>query len=96
MSASSRVRSCERRLHTLAMLQWNKQGADKEELSTYAAAFQAGCAFGALVAPVLVDKLGRKPTLVFGAMVTTLLNYGSAFATSFNMLLGIALSYHAW
>ena len=74
-------------------MQWNKLGADKEELSTYAAAFQAGCAFGALVAPVLVDKLGRKPTLVFGALVTTLLNYGSAFATSFNMLLGIALSY---
>ncbi|CAE7348608.1 SVOP [Symbiodinium sp. CCMP2456] len=72
-------------------------GADKEELSTYAAAFQAGCAFGALVAPVLVDKLGRKPTLVFGAIVTTLLNYGSAFATSFNMILILrTLSSSSW
>ncbi|CAE7397418.1 STP10 [Symbiodinium pilosum] len=62
-------------------------GADKDELSTYAAAYQAGCAFGALLAPVLADKLGRKPTLVFATAVTTLLNYASASATSFNMIL---------
>ena len=67
-----------------------RSGADKEELSTYAAAFQAGCAFGALVAPVLADKLGRKPTLVFGSIVTTLLNYGATFASSLNMFLGQA------
>ena len=35
-----------------------RSGAGREELSTFAAAFQAGCAFGTMVAPFLADRLG--------------------------------------
>jgi len=62
-------------------------GAGREELSTFAAAFQAGCAFGTFVAPVLADRMGRKPTLSFSITVAALLSYASAMARSLHMLL---------
>lgn len=62
-------------------------GAGREELSTFAAAFQAGCAFGTFVAPVLADRIGRKPTLTFSLTAAALLSYASATARSLHMLL---------
>ncbi|CAJ1418597.1 unnamed protein product [Effrenium voratum] len=72
-------------------------GADREELSTFAAAFQAGCAFGTMMAPALADRMGRKPTLIFSITLCATLSYASALSKSLHMLMVLrTLSSASW
>ncbi|CAJ1354893.1 unnamed protein product [Effrenium voratum] len=56
--------------------------AEESEIATFAAGFPLGCGFGALAASPLLDKLGRRGTLLLVCPVAVLLSMMAASASS--------------
>jgi len=56
--------------------------ADDTEIAWFAASFHLGCVIGALLAAVLLDTLGRRPTVLLGAPAAALLSFSACYSAS--------------